>query len=222
MKLSGNDRDILLRFIESKGFTQIDVKREILQHFAARVERIVFENPDMLFEEALMHAHDTYGVHGFSAMEASYQKQVVQKYWNDLKVDFRRYFKIMRVAIHAIIFLLLAFITYHITKVGLAEEANYIIIIASLVSFIIILLHHKPVSKNYAIYRSFIGFGFSAFILLLNVHVLEIWCRITDNVLYQNLLFLLTIYPFYVFLRLFTMRLKEIIQIVNHMELKKP
>lgn len=55
----------LKKFINSRGFREPLIVMEILDHFACLVEEKLLANPGMPLHDAMLHAHDSFGIMGF-------------------------------------------------------------------------------------------------------------------------------------------------------------
>ena len=89
MNLSKDQIEQLKSWIAKKGYPEIDVQYEILDHVACRVERLIDENPKISLESAFQKAHAEFGVFGFSSLEESYKKMIEQRlrgyFWEEIR-----------------------------------------------------------------------------------------------------------------------------------------
>ena len=76
MKLSKPQIEQLKNLISKKGYPEIDVQYEILDHVACKVETMLDENPKLNIEEAFQKVHASFGIFGFSELEESYKKVI--------------------------------------------------------------------------------------------------------------------------------------------------
>jgi hypothetical protein len=89
MNLSPDQISALKKLISFKGYDEIDVQYEILDHVACRVEVLMEENPKLSLEEAFRKTHSEFGIFGFSDLADSYRKSIQKKfrtrYWGSLR-----------------------------------------------------------------------------------------------------------------------------------------
>jgi hypothetical protein len=90
MKLSKDQITILKKLISYKGYPEIDVQYEILDHVACKVEVLLEENPKLALDDAFRKVHSEFGIFGFSSLEESYKK-ARNNYWTELKNLFTSY-----------------------------------------------------------------------------------------------------------------------------------
>jgi hypothetical protein len=89
MKLTKLQIEQLKTLISKKGYPEIDVQYEILDHVACKVEVLLDENPKLKIEEAFQKVHATFGIFGFSELEESYKKLIESRmrnyFWQELR-----------------------------------------------------------------------------------------------------------------------------------------
>ena len=89
MKLSKSQIDHLKSWISKKGYPEIDVQYEILDHVACRIEKLLQENPKLSLESAFEKVHAEFGVFGFSSLEESYKKMIEKRlrgyFWEEVR-----------------------------------------------------------------------------------------------------------------------------------------
>lgn len=88
-RLNTDELQALKQFIQKRGFKEVDLQYEILDHLACQVEEKM-DNKGLSFDDALIEAHNDFGVFGFSVIEDSLrkalQKQNNQEAWRELKL----------------------------------------------------------------------------------------------------------------------------------------
>ncbi|MCH6233194.1 hypothetical protein [Cognataquiflexum rubidum] len=89
MKLTKPQIEQLKNLISKKGYPEIDVQYEILDHVACKVETMLEENPKLNIGEAFQKVHASFGIFGFSGLEESYKKlietRLTKYFWQELK-----------------------------------------------------------------------------------------------------------------------------------------
>ncbi|WP_425635908.1 hypothetical protein ACPUEN_10875 [Algoriphagus yeomjeoni] len=95
MKLSPSQIDTLKKLISSKGYPEIDLQYEILDHVACKVEVLLEEKPEMALDDAFRKVHSEFGIFGFSDLAESYTKSIEKRYrrffWEELRAFFTSY-----------------------------------------------------------------------------------------------------------------------------------
>lgn len=102
MKLTRDQIDQLKKLISYKGYPEIDVQYEILDHVACKVEALLDENPKLGVDDAFRKVHSSFGIFGFSTLEESYkkaiEKRILKNYWQELTLlltSFRIFYPIL-------------------------------------------------------------------------------------------------------------------------------
>jgi len=92
MSLTTEQITEIKQFINSRGFTHIEVEMEILDHVASATEDKLKQNPNLSLQKAIQEIHASFGIFGFSTIEEEKQKHVSflirKQYWGDLKSFF--------------------------------------------------------------------------------------------------------------------------------------
>ncbi len=89
MKLTKAQIEQLKKLISYKGYPEIDVQYEILDHVACKIEELMEQDPKVTLEAAFAKVHASFGIFGFSELEESYKKMIRKRlwgyYWSALK-----------------------------------------------------------------------------------------------------------------------------------------
>jgi len=95
MKLTKDQITTLKKLISYKGYPEIDLQYEILDHVACKVEVMLEENPKLPLDDAFRKVHSEFGIFGFSDLAESYTKSIERRYrrffWEELKAFFTSY-----------------------------------------------------------------------------------------------------------------------------------
>lgn len=101
MKLTKAEIEQLKKLISYKGYPEIDVQYEILDHVACKVEELMESNPKLTLPDAFQKVHASFGIFGFSTLEESYKKMIEKRLWGyywealkDLFLSYRVFFPI--------------------------------------------------------------------------------------------------------------------------------
>jgi hypothetical protein len=95
MKLTKDQITTLKKLISYKGYPEIDLQYEILDHVACKVEKLLEEKPSLALDDAFRNVHSEFGIFGFSDLAESYTKSIERRYrrffWEELKALFTSY-----------------------------------------------------------------------------------------------------------------------------------
>lgn len=80
IRLTAEQLDVLRAYIRKRGFTDEMVIHEILDHFACKTEEIWTEEPRLSLEAAMLKAHESFGIMGFSPIANSFSKNMQRQY----------------------------------------------------------------------------------------------------------------------------------------------
>ncbi|SFB15969.1 hypothetical protein [Algoriphagus aquimarinus] len=171
MKLSPSQIDTLKKLISYKGYPEIDLQYEILDHVACKVEVLLEEKPDMKLDDAFRKVHGEFGIFGFSDLAESYTKSIEKRYqrffWEEFKSIFTSSRLIYPIALGFMLYWLSMNSLLFGEKVGLPVWGGAFTILA--VIFIIARYWKANKSmKNYVSYRSSVH-SFTFFNLMLQV-----------------------------------------------------
>lgn len=81
MNLSPDQIATLKKLISAKGYEEIDVQYEILDHVACRIEVLMTDNPKLTLEDAFRKTHSEFGIFGFADLADSYRESIRKKFW---------------------------------------------------------------------------------------------------------------------------------------------
>ncbi|MDN3205789.1 hypothetical protein [Algoriphagus sediminis] len=167
MNLSPGQIDSLKKLISYKGYPEIDVQYEILDHVACRVEELMNQNPKLSLNEAFAKAHGEFGVFGFSELEESYKKVIQKRVIKNFSVELKDLFTSLRI----IYPLGLGFI-FHQSSVLLGNSNLWLILMVGFVLIASIGIISKYWSKSKA-YRKYASFQVTAlWFQLLNLGII--------------------------------------------------
>jgi hypothetical protein len=80
MKLTNNQITTLKKLISYKGYPEIDLQYEILDHVACKVEVLLEKNPSLSLDDAFRKVHGEFGVFGFLGLAESYTNNIEKRY----------------------------------------------------------------------------------------------------------------------------------------------
>ena len=165
MKLSPSQISTLKKLISSKGYPEIDLQFEILDHVACKVEVLLEENPSMSLDDAFRKVHSEFGIFGFSDLAESYTKSIEKRYRRFFLEEFVEFFTSYKIIYPAGIGFILYWLSINSKLFG--EQLSLPIWggIFFLVGLLGIFLHYRKISKklkNYVAFKS----SLKAFVIL--------------------------------------------------------
>ncbi|PZX48659.1 hypothetical protein [Algoriphagus chordae] len=173
MKLSPSQIDTLKKLISYKGYPEIDLQYEILDHVACKVEVLLEEKPDMKLDDAFRKVHGEFGIFGFSDLAESYTKSIERRYrrcfWEEFKALFTSYRIIYPIIVTFILYWLSVNFKLFGEQVSLPLWGGVYIIGAAFILLGFYLTVSKGL-KNYVSYRSS-GNSFAFFNLMMQISI---------------------------------------------------
>lgn len=89
MQLSKEQLNQIKDFVNTRGFTHIEVELEAIDHLASKIEALLEEKPDLSFDKALAKAHSSFGIWGLSSIEDSIKGGIKLKMKNRFLLSFK-------------------------------------------------------------------------------------------------------------------------------------
>jgi hypothetical protein len=154
MKLSKDQIEQLKKLISYKGYPEIDVQYEILDHVVCKVEELMENNPKLTLPDSFQKVHASFGVFGFSTLEESYKKMIEKRlwgyYWNELKQLFTSY---------RIIFPLGLLFIFFQSPIIIQDSKSWILMMIGfvLLSFILMFFKYWKKHKKYKEFASYLA-----------------------------------------------------------------
>ncbi len=155
MKLSHDQVSTLKKLISYKGYEEIDVQYEILDHVACRIEVLLDENPKLTLDEAFRKSHSEFGVFGFADLADSYRENIRKRFW-------RRYWASLRTLLtsYRVVYLILLawsfqWISQNFTLLGERLTAPGWAVIGLMISVVFFIIYYHRTGRNYKNYATF-------------------------------------------------------------------
>jgi hypothetical protein len=161
MNLSPDQITTLKKLISFKGYEEIDVQYEILDHVACRVEVLMEENPKLSLEDAFRKTHSEFGIFGFSDLEESYKKGIQKKFQSRYWASLSSFFTSYRLIYLVLLGWALNFASKSFTFFGVKLTAPGWGVIALIITVIFFLIYYYRVGrqfKNYAVFKHAFSF----------------------------------------------------------------
>ncbi|MCL7989483.1 hypothetical protein M8998_16145 [Sphingobacterium sp. lm-10] len=218
-ELTAEEATAVRKFIGKKGFRNNDMCSAMFADFAPMVQDELVKDTEVELHEAIQKAYAALGAIGFSSMEDAYQRKLQRWHWKNLQADTRGYTSSTRGILLLILLTIFAYFLYRSTHKDFQEGVRYGIGITMLIAFAILLLQHRPVSKNYTAYKSFVGLGFVLFSFIINLQIFTISLDDQFPAIVQSVLFVVTAYSSTIFVNVFDKGLKRVVTEMDALEL---
>lgn len=155
MNLSPDQIATLKKLISFKGYEEIDVQYEILDHVACRIEVLMAENPKLTLDEAFRKAHSEFGIFGFADLADSYRESIRKKFWNRYWASLRSFLTSYRVIYLILLAWIFHLISQNFTFFGERITAPGWAVIGLMLSIVLFLIYFHRVGKNFKNYATF-------------------------------------------------------------------
>ncbi|MCE7054776.1 hypothetical protein LZF95_08835 [Algoriphagus sp. AGSA1] len=167
MKLSPSQITDLKKLISYKGYPEIDLQFEILDHAACKVEVLLEERPSMDLDDAFRKVHSEFGIFGFSDLAESYTKSIGKRYRRFFWEEFISFFTSYRIIYPATIGFILYWLSVYTRPFGMQLTLPFWAVAFFFVGLIYIIVSYYRANKslkNYVAFKST-----NNFLLILNV-----------------------------------------------------
>ncbi|UZD22476.1 hypothetical protein PBT90_03415 [Algoriphagus halophytocola] len=165
MKLSPSQINTLKKLISYKGYPEIDLQYEILDHVACKVEVLLEEKPTMSLDDAFRKVHSEFGIFGFSDLAESYTKSIEKRYRRFFWEEFIAFFTSYRIIYPAAIGFILYWLSVNTRPFGYELSLpvwGAIFFFASTLGMLFSYGKTGKKLKNYVAFKS----SFNAFVIL--------------------------------------------------------
>lgn len=169
MKLSPSQITTLKILISHKGYPEIDLQYEILDHVACKVEELLEEKPNMDLDDAFRKVHSEFGIFGFSDLAESYTKSIEKRYSRFFWEEFKMLFTSNRLFYPAAMAYILYWLSIYIKPFGYELSLPIWGILFFFVGLVYILISYHRIDKslkNYVAFKST-----NNFLLILNLFI---------------------------------------------------
>ncbi len=155
MNLSPDQITSLKKLISSKGYEEIDVQYEILDHVACRIEVLMTENPKLTLDEAFRKTHSEFGIFGFADLADSYRESIRKKFWTRYRTSLKNLLTSYRVIYLFLLGWTFYFLSENFTLFGEQMTAPGWGVIALFVSTVFLVIYYHRVGKGFRHYATF-------------------------------------------------------------------
>ena len=155
MKLSPDQITTLKKLISFKGYEEIDVQYEILDHVACRIEVLMEENKKLSLEDAFRKTHAEFGIYGFADLADSYRKSIRKKFWSRYWASLRSLLTSYRVIYLILLGWIFHLISQNFTLFGEKLTAPGWAVIGLMISMVFFLIYFHRIGKNFKNYATF-------------------------------------------------------------------
>ena len=155
MKLSPDQITTLKKLISFKGYEEIDVQYEILDHVACRIEGLITEKPSLKLDDAFRKAHSEFGIFGFADLADSYREGIRKKFWQRYRWELLGLFTSYRLVFLILLGWTFHFLSQNFTLFGERLTAPGWATVGLLVSAIFFVMYYFRVRSRYKNYATF-------------------------------------------------------------------
>lgn len=155
MKLSPSQITTLKKLISYKGYPEIDVQYEILDHVACKVEELLDKNPNMALDDAFRKVHSEFGVFGFSGLAEAYKSAIRRRYRGYFLEEFTSLFTSYKIIFPLFFGLLIYWISENDHLFGLDWTLPIWLVAFFFIGLIYSVLRFR---KDYKRYKGYVAF----------------------------------------------------------------
>ncbi|MDG1278580.1 MAG: hypothetical protein P8O16_14955 [Algoriphagus sp.] len=155
MKLTTDQITTLKKLISYKGYPEIDLQYEILDHVACKVEVMLEENPKLSLDDAFRKVHSEFGIFGFSDLAESYTKSIERRYRGFFWEEFKKPFTTYRIVFPVGIAFILYWLSMYTRPFGYELTFPIWAVIFFFVGLIFIIINYHKEQKRYKNYVAF-------------------------------------------------------------------
>jgi hypothetical protein len=161
MKLSPDQISTLKKLISYKGYPEIDLQYEILDHVACKVEVLLEEKPTLSLDDAFRKVHSEFGIFGFSDLAESYTKSIERRYRRFFWEELIGFFKSYRIIYPAVMGFILYWLSVNTRPFGYELTLPIWAVAFFFVGLVYIIVSYYKVNKrlkNYVAFKSMNNF----------------------------------------------------------------
>lgn len=152
MKLTGEQIQQIDDYIFSCGIKWVDVRAELVDHFATSLENKLEENPKLDFKQAIVNEHKSFSDVGFKKLLEIKKKAVEKQFYKQVFKHLKSFFKLPKVIISILVFYVLTLIMNYISnKEYFFEGLTAILFLVVIVLFIRIAIEKRANKKPFLI-----------------------------------------------------------------------
>ncbi|WP_296701702.1 hypothetical protein [Algoriphagus sp.] len=147
--------ETLKKLISSKGYPEIDLQYEILDHVACKIEVLLEENPTLSLDDAFRKVHSEFGIFGFSDLGESYKSAIRKRYRRYYLDEFIQLFSSYKIIFPVFFGLLIFWLSENDQIIGLDWSLPIWMVAFFFVGVIYSLIRF---GKDYNRYKGYISF----------------------------------------------------------------
>jgi hypothetical protein len=167
MNLSPSQITTLKKLISYKGYPEIDLQYEILDHVACKVEVMLEENPSLSLDDAFRKVHGEFGIFGFLGLAESYTNSIEKRYRRFFWEEFKTFFTSYRIIYPAIVGFILYWLSVNTRPFGYELTLPVWAVVFFLIGVVYIIVSYHKINKRLKDYVAFKSTN--NFMLILNL-----------------------------------------------------
>lgn len=132
-ELNHEELKAIYQLCKRKDIRYLELRIELTDHIASRIEALWEDDPRLSFKEALHKVYKSFGIFGLSEIAAEHEKTVTRRFYRAAWLAFRSWLKPPQVfAFVMAVAALLAFLVHYLVMSLIIVQLNYFISILSL------------------------------------------------------------------------------------------
>jgi len=175
LKLSKNQIQQIDDYIFSCGIEWFDVRMELVDHFANSLEKIIEENPTLIFKQLIVDEHKKFSIVGFKKLLETKTKAVEKQFYKQVFTHLKTFFKLPKVIISVSVFYVLTLIMNYVSN----KEYFFMGLTTSLFLVVIVLLFRIKAKKRTKI-KSFLILNRTNLFLQLFIFLVILFSSLTN------------------------------------------
>jgi len=175
LKLSKNQIQQIDDYIFSCGIEWFDVRMELVDHFANSLEKIIEENPTLIFKQLIVDEHKKFSIVGFKKLLETKTKAVEKQFYKQVFTHLKTFFKLPKVIISVSVFYVLTLIMNYVSN----KEYFFMGLTTSLFLVVIVLLFRIKPKKRTKI-KSFLILNRTNLFLQLFIFLVILFSSLTN------------------------------------------
>ena len=144
--VSPEELQFIFNFCKKKDIYYVDLRMELVDHLASRVEDIWEKDPQLSFKEAFHKVYKSFGIFGMLTLVEEHSKIVTKKYWTHTKREFKHWLRPPHI-FATVLFMVLCYLSLKALPV-LNTIIWGVIYVSALSTFIYMFVKAKRLSKR--------------------------------------------------------------------------
>ncbi len=133
-KLKQEELQEVYAFCKRKEIQYLELRMELVDHIASRIESHWEEDPNLTFKDAFHKVYKSFGIFGLSEVAEAHEKTVAKRFYQKAWLEFKSWLKPPKVMAFALVLMLFLSLVYYYPPSSLAlVQLNYLVAIVGLI-----------------------------------------------------------------------------------------